>query len=181
VNFAVTIMDQEPHPFEQAGEAEVASLLNDPGSGRVRCATGEVDTPAAKLDEEEHVEAAQPDRLDGEEVAGEHARGLLSKERGPTQLGAPWRWLKPSRGKQTPDRARREAKTKLDHFTGDPLITPARVLSRQPQHQFARGAAGWRTSWFALRVRPLSAHQLPVPAQQRRWRYNKSTLAPVWE
>jgi hypothetical protein len=29
---------------------------------------------------------------------------------------------------------------------GDPLMATARVLSRQPQHQFARGAAGRWTS-----------------------------------
>jgi hypothetical protein len=34
-------------------------------------AVGEVDTPAAKLDEDEHVEPLQPDRFDGEEVDGD--------------------------------------------------------------------------------------------------------------
>jgi hypothetical protein len=70
---------------EQAGEAEVAGLLNDPGAGRVAGAAGEVDTPAAKLNEEEHVQAAERDRLDREKVAGEHARGLLAKECRPAQ------------------------------------------------------------------------------------------------
>ena len=71
---AVAIVDQETHPLKDVGETEVARLLNHPGAGRVRRAPGEVDRPAAELDEEEHVEAAQRDRLDGEEVAGEQAR-----------------------------------------------------------------------------------------------------------
>jgi hypothetical protein len=37
-----------------------------------------MDAPAFEFDEEEHVEAAQGDRFNGEEVAGEHARGLLA-------------------------------------------------------------------------------------------------------
>lgn len=32
---AVAVVDQEVHPLEQAGEAEVACLLGDPGPGRV--------------------------------------------------------------------------------------------------------------------------------------------------
>ena len=47
---AVAIVDQEAHPLEQAREAEVARLLDDPGSGRVRRAAGEVDAPAADFD-----------------------------------------------------------------------------------------------------------------------------------
>jgi hypothetical protein len=44
----------------------------------------------------EHVEAAQGDRLDGEEVAGESARGLAAKERPPAHCSAPRRGLEPS-------------------------------------------------------------------------------------
>jgi hypothetical protein len=56
---AVAVVDQEAHPLEQAGEAEVARLFEDPRSGRVSRAAGEVNAPAAQLDEEEHVEPAQ--------------------------------------------------------------------------------------------------------------------------
>jgi hypothetical protein len=38
-----------------------------------------------KLDEEEHVDSAQRDGLDGEEVAGEHGRGLTADELAPGQ------------------------------------------------------------------------------------------------
>ncbi len=78
---AVAIVEQEADPFEEAGEAEVARLLNDPGPGRVRRTAGEVDAPALEFDEEEHVEAAQRDRLDGKEVASEQARVCVPETR----------------------------------------------------------------------------------------------------
>src|SRR6266516_1433898 len=77
---AVAVVDEEAHPLEQTGEAEIARLLGHPGSGRVGRAADEVDAAAAELDEEEHVEAPKPDSLDREEVAREHARGLLTEE-----------------------------------------------------------------------------------------------------
>jgi hypothetical protein len=76
---------------KEAGEAEVAHLLGYPGAGRVGRAACQVDAPALELDEEEHIEAAQRDRLDGEEITGEHAGSLLTKELaplGPERLGA---------------------------------------------------------------------------------------------
>jgi hypothetical protein len=76
----VAVVDQEPDPLEYAGEAQVARLLGHPGAGRVGCAASQVDAAAVELDEEEHVEAAERDRFDGEEVAGDHARGLLAEE-----------------------------------------------------------------------------------------------------
>jgi hypothetical protein len=33
--FAVAVVDEEPHALEQAAEAEVARLLGQPGAGRV--------------------------------------------------------------------------------------------------------------------------------------------------
>jgi hypothetical protein len=72
-------VDQETHPLEQAGEAEVPRLLGDPAARRVGRAARQVDASAFKLDEEQDVEATQRDRLDGEEVAGDDARGLLAE------------------------------------------------------------------------------------------------------
>src|SRR5262249_12133978 len=77
---AVAVMDQKAHALEHACEAEIARLLGDPGAGRAGRAAGEVHATTPKFDEEEHVEAAQRDRLDREKVTGEHARGLLAQE-----------------------------------------------------------------------------------------------------
>src|SRR5262249_32783566 len=88
---AVAVVDQEPRLLEQAREAEVARLLGDPGAGRVGGAAGEVDAASAEFDEEEDVVAAQRDRLDGEEIAREHARRLLAQELAPAWAAAPRR------------------------------------------------------------------------------------------
>jgi hypothetical protein len=106
VSCCVAVVDQEAHPLVKAGEAEVARLLGDPGAGRIGGAASEVDAAAAKFDEEEGVEATQRDRFDGEEVTGEHARGLLAKEGRPARRFPPRRRLEPSARTQTPDRAR---------------------------------------------------------------------------
>jgi hypothetical protein len=42
---AVAVVDQETRPLENAGEAEVARLLDGPRSRRVRRATSKMDTP----------------------------------------------------------------------------------------------------------------------------------------
>ena len=55
---------------------ELARLLGDLGTGRVRGAAGQVAASATELDEEEHVKPPQRDGLDGEEVDREHARRL---------------------------------------------------------------------------------------------------------
>jgi len=62
---AVAVVDQKSRLLEQAGEAEVACLLGDPGASRVGCAAGEVDAATFELDEEEDVVATQAERLDG--------------------------------------------------------------------------------------------------------------------
>jgi hypothetical protein len=47
-----------------------------------------VHAPAAKLEEEEHIEASEPERLDREEVAGDDRVGMGTQELAPAQLGA---------------------------------------------------------------------------------------------
>src|SRR4029077_11324643 len=77
----VPIVDEEAHPSENVGEAEVARLLGNPRAGWVPGPAGEPDPAAVELDEEQDVEAAQGERLDGEEVAGEHAPCLRPQKR----------------------------------------------------------------------------------------------------
>ena len=82
---AVAVADQEAKParllLERPGE--LASLLVDPRSVGIGGAASDVDAAACQFDEEEDIEALQRDCLDGEEVDGEHAAGLLAQERAP--------------------------------------------------------------------------------------------------
>jgi len=68
--------------------ADLAGLLRHPRAGRIRHAAAQVDAPAGELDEEEHVQPLQRDRLDGEEIDGEHALGLRPQKGRPGKSGA---------------------------------------------------------------------------------------------
>src|SRR6266542_3693808 len=97
---AVAVADQEARPLLLVGDRhdQVARLLRDPGAVRVRGHAGQMHATTLELDEEEHVQASQPERLDREEVTLEDPGRLLAQERPPAHtcaLGAgsmPWRW-----------------------------------------------------------------------------------------
>jgi hypothetical protein len=110
---AVAVVDQESHPFEHSGEAEVARLLGHPGAGRVGRAARQVDAAAFELDEEQDVKATERDRLDGEEIAREHARGLLAEEVSPVRTLTPPRGLEASCEQQPSHGARRDTAAEL--------------------------------------------------------------------
>ncbi len=87
---AVAVVDQEPGRPRPLRErlGKLPSLLGCPTPIRVGAATGEVDAAGSEFDEEEHVQAAEPERLDGEEVAGDHRGSLGAEELAPVELGA---------------------------------------------------------------------------------------------
>jgi hypothetical protein len=60
-------------PYEQ-----VAGLLGDPCAIGIRGHPGQMDSAGVQFDEEQHVQPPQPDRVDGEEVAGDDPGGLLA-------------------------------------------------------------------------------------------------------
>src|SRR5215472_6981840 len=72
---------------------QLTGLLDYPGAGRRGGAAGEVDAAAADLQEEQDVEALEPDRLHREEVDRQHLVGVLADEVAPGALAAAWRRL----------------------------------------------------------------------------------------
>jgi hypothetical protein len=62
---------------------ELSGLLCDPLTARLGRASREMHTTTAQLDQEEHVESLEPDRLDGEEIYREHAASVRSQEFAP--------------------------------------------------------------------------------------------------
>ena len=50
---------------------KLSGLLRYPAAIQIRRAPSEMDTPASQLDEEEHIDGLQEDRLYGEEVTGQ--------------------------------------------------------------------------------------------------------------
>ncbi|MGH2798994.1 MAG: hypothetical protein ACRDM0_15280, partial [Thermoleophilaceae bacterium] len=79
---AVAVVDKEAHRRRSIGQrpGKLPRLLDSPAPVRVRGATSEVNAARAKLEEEEHVEPTEPERLDGEEVAGDDRGGVRTQE-----------------------------------------------------------------------------------------------------
>jgi hypothetical protein len=62
---------------------QVARLLQHPGGVRLAGASQVLDAAAADREEDKDVQALQPDRIDGEEVAGEDRLAVRSQEAAP--------------------------------------------------------------------------------------------------
>ena len=82
VNFASRSSDQEPERPTVLGEipGEVAGNLGDEGAGRMIGDTEDVDYAALELDDEQHIELVETDRVHDEEVGSQDALGLGGEE-----------------------------------------------------------------------------------------------------
>jgi hypothetical protein len=71
--FLIPIANQKAQRFRALGHGprQLPRLLNDSWTVRIRRARGHMHPAATQLDEEEDVEALQPDRLHGEEIDGQ--------------------------------------------------------------------------------------------------------------
>jgi hypothetical protein len=78
-------------------QQQVAGLLGDPLAVGVGGDAGQVNTAGVQLDEEQHLQPPQPDRVDGEEVAGNDPGGLLAQECPPSGGRPPWGGVQPWR------------------------------------------------------------------------------------
>src|SRR5436190_23444452 len=76
---AVAVADHDARQLLLLGERhdQVAGLLRNPGAIRVSGHPEQMDAATLELDEEAHVQASQPERLDREEVTFEARRRLL--------------------------------------------------------------------------------------------------------
>jgi len=82
--FPIPVADEETEGFPVLGQdpRELSGLLCDPLTARLGRASREMHTTTAQLDQEEHVESLEPDRLDGKEIYREHAApGALARIR----------------------------------------------------------------------------------------------------
>src|SRR5207247_9305568 len=129
--------EQEPGRCRSPGQwaGGRPGLLGCPVAVGVPGATCEMDTPAAELEEEEHIEAPEPERLDSEEVAGDDRVGVGTQEVAPAELGANAGRRHAGLPQDLGDRRCRDAHADAGEFTDDPLVAPARVLMREPQHE----------------------------------------------
>jgi hypothetical protein len=108
---------------------QVERLLGCPGAGRGRGAGDELDSAALERDEEEHVDSFQPGGLDGEEIAGERRRRVLTEEVAPGELVSLRRRRQTMADEDRPHRCRRNRDAKASQFADDPSVAPRRVLA----------------------------------------------------
>src|ERR1039458_1299712 len=106
----VAVSDQEPERPSVLGEisGEVPGNLGDKGGGRMIGETEDVDYAALELDDEQHIELGETDRVHDEEVGSHDALGLGGGEllpgRSTVRSGS-----EPVAAKYPTDRARRDA------------------------------------------------------------------------
>jgi hypothetical protein len=89
----------------------------------------------------------------------------------------PWRRTKARVGEEPANGARRDPDAELVELARDPLVAPAGVLARHPEHEFARGGVDRRAPRPRTGVGPSPPDELSVPAQQRLRRDEQAVAA----
>jgi hypothetical protein len=78
-----------------------------------------------ELDEEQDVQAPQPDGVDREEVARRDPGRLLTQERLPRATRPPWRWVQSMAAQRGADRGRRDTHAEPEELALDALVASA--------------------------------------------------------
>jgi hypothetical protein len=124
--------------------------------------------PGVDLDDEEHVQRAQPRRLHGEEVGRQDTPGLAAQELAPRRARPPCGRAEAMATQQRSDDRRREPHPELGELSLDPQASPPWVLPSYSQDELPNlGSYRRSTSGRCMAVGPLPAHQLTVPTKER--------------
>src|SRR5262249_25312057 len=146
---------------------QVARLLEHPGLVGAVGAAGQVNATAADLDEEEEVEPGHPDRVDAEEVTGQHLVGVLADELAPGALAALGSRRQVVATEHLADGEVGALVPKLQQLARDATVAPACVLSCQLQNELVELAvSGSLAAWSSPGGGPLASDKLSVPADQ---------------
>src|SRR4051812_24557715 len=164
----VPVPDQEPKAADPVAEIhhEVTSLLGGPLGGRVSGDTEDVHPPGGNLHHDQHVQPAQRDGVDVEEVGREQPGHLRSQEGSPAGVDITWRRADPGGAEDAADGAGADPVAKPDQFPLYPPVPPSRVLPGQPEDKVTYLVADPRASW-SVRVGPMPADHPAVPGHQR--------------
>src|SRR6266545_5756095 len=143
------------------------ACLGCPASVRFRTGGDVFDPPGGERDEEEDIDPLHEDGLDGQEVAGQHARRLRSQERSPRRARSLWCRLEAFIEQHLAYGRRRNQDAETLELTDDPFVAPVRVLGRESHDQLAQRALKRRSSGAPVGVCPAARDELAVPAKQR--------------
>jgi len=119
-------MDQQPKRLVIAElHHQAARLLRRPDAVRVRRARDVLDPSPRKRDEEQHVDPLQERSLNGQGVAGQRGRRLLTQEHTPRQAGPLRRGRHTRFNQHAPHRRRRDRDTETLQLANDPAVFPS--------------------------------------------------------
>ncbi len=156
---------------------QVTRRLAHPRTTGMRGDPDQMHSAALKLDDEQHVQPGQADRLHGQEITRQHAAGLRPQERRPAQPATPRRRPQPVAMQDPSHRRRRHPHAELAALPHDPYVAPPRVLPRHPHHQINNIRGQPLLASSDGRIRPATRHQLAMPPQQRPGRDQKDRPA----
>jgi len=131
----------------------------------MRRKSGEVHTATTQLDDEQHVQPLQPDRLHAEEIDRAHTVPVRSDKLTPccaspcadrSETGLP---------KPRAHGRRRNCESQALQLADNPLIAPTRVRSGKAQNQRSYLGTQRRATGRTC-VRPSLGHQAPMPLEQ---------------
>ena len=168
VSRPLPVSQQESQPVGVFVEChqEIAGLLGDPGCGGVGGDADDVDLPGGQFQEEQHVQALEENRVDGEEVAGHDRVGLGGEELFPGRAGAAGCRVDAGLVQDLPDRAGGDGVAEADQFAVYAAVAPGGVLGCQAEDQGAdRRVDGWSAA-VGMGVGQVAGDQLAVPAKQ---------------
>jgi hypothetical protein len=129
-------------------------------------ASREVHAPAGDLDEKQHVQPPEPDRVDREEIDRDQASRLRMKELPARWSPAVTGWAEVFLAEDFPYRGRRHRHAQPFQFTNDALVPPTWILARDSQNEVSDLMIR-RPSASSATVRPAPGDQPPMPAEQR--------------
>ena len=154
---------RRPDVFEVG--CEVAGHLGDPGTVGVGGDAEQVHSSSVDLDHEEHVEAAQCDGVDGEEVGGQDAFGLGTEELAPGGARPPRRGREAMAAKNSGDAGLGDGDAELLELTDDAEVAPARVLPCQADDQLDCLFGQGRAAVALMGISPSSSYEGTMPAK----------------
>jgi len=106
------------------------------------------------LMKKQHIDPPESGRIDGEEIARDYALPLTADEPAPGKpIPRPGR-SKPGGSEDPTDTRGSYLDPETAKLTGDPLVSPQRVLPREPQHQLANLPADLRAPGTPPRIPP---------------------------
>jgi hypothetical protein len=167
VNFASRSQGQGPERGDPPAEIhhQVAGSLDSPGRGRVGGHPEDMHPSTVDLDHEQHVQPAQGDGVQAEEINGQQAGCLGAQEGPPTGVGPAWRRTDPGATEDPADRGGADPVAESEEFSLDAAMTPGRVLLGQSDDEGADLHLDRRTPRRAG-IGPSLGDQAAVPSQQ---------------